>query len=264
LPVVVSARGTDINLFPSFRSIRPFIIWGLRKAVGIISVSGSLKNAMMSLGLPTEKICVIPNGVDTNRFHPSSQGEARRALGLQADGKIAVSVASLTEGKNHPLLISAFAKMLGNSRGAKLFLVGEGPMRPHLQSLIAKLQLDKNVVLVGAKPNQELALWFSAADVSCLVSSREGWPNVLMESIACGTPVVATRVGGMPEIIHSTDLGLLADQDTDSVAAALESALAKTWDREALARHAQSRGWSEVAKEVEQYLSSCVPHRSKA
>ncbi|HEY2547604.1 MAG TPA: glycosyltransferase family 4 protein [Candidatus Acidoferrum sp.] len=264
LPIVVSARGTDINVFPSFRSVHPLIVWSLRKAAGIIAVSGSLKNAMISLGLPAEKICVIPNGVDIRRFHPFPQGEARRTLGLPADGKIAVSVASLTEGKNHPLLISAFAKMLGNSRGAKLFIIGDGPMRPVLQTLVAELHLDNSVVLAGAKPNQELALWFSAADVSCLVSSREGWPNVLMESIACGTPVVATRAGGVPEIIYSTDLGLLAEQDIDSVAAALESALAKTWDREALARHAQSRGWSEVAKEVEQYLSSCVPHRSEA
>ncbi len=114
-------------------------------------------------------------------------------------------------------------------------------------------------MLVGAKPNQELALWYSAADASCLVCSREGWPNVLMESIACGTPVVATRVGGVPEIILSPELGLLAEQNSDSVAAALESALAKAWDRTALALHGRSRGWNEVASEVEQYLASRVP-----
>jgi teichuronic acid biosynthesis glycosyltransferase TuaC len=258
LPVFVSARGTDINVFPSFPTIRPLIVWSLRKAAGIIAVSSSLKNAMIGLGLPAEKICVIPNGVDTNRFRPLSREEARRNLGLPKDVKFVVSVASLTEGKNHPLLISAFAKMLGDSRHAKLFLIGEGPMRPVLQELIAKLRLEENVILVGAKPNQELAMWFSAADVSCLVSSREGWPNVIMESIACGTPVVATRVGGVPEIIHSPELGLLAEQDCDSIAAALESALAKTWDRDALALHAQSRGWNEVASEVERYLISQV------
>jgi teichuronic acid biosynthesis glycosyltransferase TuaC len=260
LPVVVSARGTDINVFPSFPAIRPLIVWTLRKAAGIIAVSSSLKNAMINLGLPSGKISVIPNGIDTSRFHQIPQAEARQSLGLPNEGKIALSVASLTEGKNHPLLISAFAKILGGSRSAKLFLIGDGPLRHSLQQSIDELGIQENVLLVGAKPNQELALWYSAADVSCLVSSREGWPNVLMESIACGTPVVATRVGGVPEIISSSELGLLAEQDSDSVAAVLESALAKPWDRKALALHGQSRGWHEVAGEVEQYLASRLPH----
>lgn len=260
LPVVVSARGTDINVFPSFTTIRPLIVWTLRKAAGIIAVSSSLKNAMIDLGLPSEEISVIPNGVETNRFHQIPQAEARQRLGLPNEGKIAVSVASLTEGKNHPLLISAFAKILAGSQSAKLFIIGDGPLRDSLQQWIDELGLQGNVILVGAKPNQELALWYSAADVSCLVSSREGWPNVLMESIACGTPVVATRVGGVPEIISSPELGLLAEQDSDSVAAALESALGRAWDRNALAFHGQSRGWNEVAGEVEQYLAYRVPH----
>jgi teichuronic acid biosynthesis glycosyltransferase TuaC len=219
---------------------------------------------MVGLGLPAEKICVIPNGIDTSRFHPVDREEARRILGIPNDLRILVSVASLTQGKNHRLLISAFAKMLGDSRDAKLFIIGEGPERPALRELIGKLRLDENVILVGAKPNQELASWFSAADASCLVSSREGWPNVLMESIACGTPVVATRVGGVPEIIHSPELGLLTEPDIDSIAIALASALAKSWDRDALARHAQSRGWNEVAREADQYLNCCVPRDSEA
>ncbi len=263
LPVVVSARGTDINVFPSFPTIRPLIVWSLRKAAGIIAVSRSLKNAMIDLGLPAEKICVIPNGVDTNRFHPLPQLEARRTLGLPNEGKIALSVGSLTVAKNHALLISAFAKLAGHTLGAKLFIIGDGPLRLGLEELICKLGLQEKVMLVGAQPNQELAVWFSAADVSCLVSSREGWPNVIMESIACGTPVVATRVGGVPEIIYSSDLGVLAEQDSESIAAALESALSKKWDRNALALHAQFRGWNKVAGEVEQYLSSRVSHCTK-
>jgi teichuronic acid biosynthesis glycosyltransferase TuaC len=262
LPVVVSARGTDINVFPLFPSIRPLIVWSLHTAAGIIAVSSALKNTMIALGLPPEKICVIPNGVDTKRFYPIPQEEARRTLGLPLDGRIAVSVASLTEAKNHPLLISAFAMIVGRSEGAKLFLIGEGPLRPAVEELIRKLRLQESVVLVGAKPNPELAVWYSAATVSCLVSSREGWPNVLMESIACGTPIVATRVGGVPEIISSSKLGLLAEQDIESIAAALESALAKSWDRNALVLHAQSREWNNVASEVDQYLATRVSPRA--
>jgi len=261
LPVVVSARGTDINVFPSFPTIRPLIVWTLRQVAGIIAVSDSLKNAVMDLGFPAEKICVIPNGVDTNRFHPIPQRDARRSLGLPDEGKIAVSIASLTETKNHPLLISAFTKILANFQSARLFIIGDGPRRSALNEFISEFRLHENVILVGAKPNNELAIWYSAADVSCLVSSREGWPNVIMESIACGTPVVATRVGGIPEII-SPDLGMLAEQDSDSVAVALESALLKAWDRSSLSLHGRSRGWTQVAAEVDQYLRARITYRA--
>jgi teichuronic acid biosynthesis glycosyltransferase TuaC len=258
LPVVVSARGTDINVFPSFLTIRPMIVWSLRNAAGIVAVSSALKSAIVNLGVPVEKISVIPNGIDLKRFYPVPQPEARLALNLPADVKIAISVGALREVKNHKLLISAFAKALESQPKLRLFIVGEGPLRPALENLIRELNLQERVSLVGARPNDELALWFSAADVSCLVSSREGWPNVLMESIACGTPVIATRVGGVPEIIRSPQLGVLTDEDPDSVAAALNSALTQQWDRSALARHARTREWGKVAEEVELYLVSIV------
>jgi len=256
LPVFLSARGTDINVFPSFRTIRPMLLWGLRSAVGIVAVAAALKSAIVNLGLPPESVCVIPNGVDLERFHPYDQSEARRALGLPTDAKISLSVGSLTEVKNQKLLISAFAKISERRPELKLFIVGEGPLRSALENLIRELRLEEKVFLTGPRPNEELALWFSAADVSCLTSLREGWPNVLMESIACGTPVVATRVGGVPEIICSPELGAIAEQDADSVAAMLQFALAKQWNRKALTLHAQRRAWDAVAEEVVLYFAS--------
>jgi teichuronic acid biosynthesis glycosyltransferase TuaC len=141
---------------------------------------------------------------------------------------------------------------------SRLVIIGDGPLRAELQELINTLQLQKNVMLLGPKPNEELGMWFSAADLSCLVSSREGWPNVVMESIACGTPVVATRVGGVPEILCSAELGILVEQSVAGVATGLREGLRKDWNREAIARQAQSRGWPEVAAEVEEYLRSRV------
>jgi teichuronic acid biosynthesis glycosyltransferase TuaC len=255
LPVIVSARGTDINVFPSFRTIRPLIVWTLHHAAGIIAVSQALKTAVAGLGPPPEKIRVIPNGVDSIRFHSIPESAARERLGLPKDARILVSVASLTEGKNHASLISALARMDGNSPGPdKAFIIGDGPLKPQLERLIGRLGLHERVILLGAKPNEELALWFSAADASCLVSSREGWPNVIMESLACGTPVVATRTGGVPEILSSPDLGILVEPDIDSIAAGLQAAFSKKWDRRALARRAQTRSWDDVAREVVEYL----------
>jgi teichuronic acid biosynthesis glycosyltransferase TuaC len=264
LPVFVSARGTDINVFPSFVHIRRMIVWTLREGAGVIAVSNALKSAMVNLSVSPEKICVIPNGVDTSRFHPIPRSEARRALGLPEEGKMAVCVASLTEAKNHALLIASFAKTLTNFPNAKLFLIGEGLLRSPLEEQVSKLQLRENVTLVGPRPNEELALWFSAANVSCLASSREGWPNVLMESLSCGTPVVATRVGGVPEIICSPEFGAVAEQDSESFATALQSVLTRDWDQNALARLAQLRGWDRVAEEVEHYFESRIGNQIKA
>jgi glycosyltransferase involved in cell wall biosynthesis len=256
LPVVISARGTDINIFPSFSTIRPMLLWTLRNARGIVAVSAALKKAVVDLGLPADAVCVIPNGVDLERFHPTAQPEARCLLGLPKEAKIVVSVGSLTEGKNHSLLIAAFARVSISQSEARLYILGEGPRRPALEALICTLHLTDKVMLIGAKPNAELAMWFCVADISCLASSREGWPNVVMESIACGTPIVATRVGGLPEIIISPDLGLLVEQDQKALSDALEFALEKDWDRMALVRHARARSWDRVAAEVDQFLGS--------
>jgi teichuronic acid biosynthesis glycosyltransferase TuaC len=263
IPVVVSARGTDINVFPSFWTIRPMIRWTLRHAMGVIAVADALRKAIMDLGVTSEKIVVIPNGVEVNQFRPVPRREARRKLGLPENSKIAVCVASLTESKNHRLLISALSQIPMSNPETQLYILGEGPLRDELNYLVHQLSLDRRVFLLGARPNQELALWFSAADVSCLVSSREGWPNVVMESIACGTPVVATRAGGIPEIITTPELGILVDPDSNSIAAGLQSALSKEWNRSLLVQRAQSRTWDHVAKEVDAYLSCRVSGRAR-
>jgi glycosyltransferase involved in cell wall biosynthesis len=117
--------------------------------------------------------------------------------------------------------------------------------------------LNDEVFLVGKQPNESLKHWFSAGDVSCLASLREGMPNVVLESLACGTPVVATRVGGVPEVLVSERLGILVEPTLDSLAGGLETALLRPWDREFIAHYAQTRTWDTVAEEVEKYFSFC-------
>ena len=261
LPVIVSARGTDINVFPSFRLIRPMIRWTLRHATGLIAVSNALKERMTLLGIPPDKIRVIPNGVDVKRFFPVDRQEARRQLGLSRDNPTIVCVASLTPVKRHDMLIQALSEVAKKNPKMRAYIVGEGPLHSRLQALIEAQRMNHQVFLVGGKPNAELHLWFSAADVSCLVSSREGWPNVVMESIACGTPVVATRVGGVPEILVSSELGILVDEDGRSLAAGICAALQRTWDRQELVRRAESRTWETVAAEVVEYFRNLLQPR---
>lgn len=256
VPVICSARGTDINLYPAFSLIRPMIRWTLREAAGLIAVSRSLKDTMVRLGAPAGKVQVIGNGVDAVRFEPLDRTAARRRLGLPESGPLLVSVAALLPHKGHQLLISALAEVVPQHPGLKLYIIGEGNFRPELERLIRDRQLAGRVFLVGIRPNEELKLWYNAADMSCLGSSREGWPNVLLESIACGTPVVATRVGGVPEVLVSPELGIMVEPNTRSVVEGLELALQKQWNRTALVEYAQARTWEVVASEVEEFFAA--------
>jgi len=264
LPVIVSARGTDVNVFPSFPLIRPMIRWTLRRAAGIIAVSRALKETMVKLGAPPEEVCVIGNGVDTQRFQPFDRRMARRQLGVPEEAQVIVSVGSLIPSKGHQLLLAAAAGIAPRYPHLQIYLLGEGSYRARLEALAREAGVQDRLHLVGSKPNEELPLWFSAADVSCLASAREGWPNVLLESLACGTPVLATRVGGVPEVITSPELGVLVDQDIASIARGLEQALGRQWDREALVRYAQTRTWDVVAAELERYLASQIPPRGSS
>ncbi len=262
VPYVVSARGTDISLFPSFRMIRPMIRRTLRGAAGMIAVSAALKEAMVKLGAPREKICVIGNGVDAERFHPMDRGEARRALGLPESGPIILSVGGLAPHKGFHLFVQAVAAMVPQHPQLRAYVVGEGASRAELEAQARQAKLQGRFFLVGNRPNEELRLWFNAADLSCLLSSREGWPNVLLESLACGTPVVATRVGGIPEVLTSADLGILVEQDVSAIAAAVVMGLRRPWDRGAMVRYARARTWDVVAGELEQCLASFMASRA--
>jgi len=126
---------------------------------------------------------------------------------------------------------------------------------------VREKKLQNRVFFFGTRPNEELNLWFSAANLSCLLSSREGWPNVVSEALACGTPVLATRTGGIPEIISSPELGMFVERNVQSIAVGLERALAKSWNRAEIARRSRSRSWDTVAAEVEAFFESTIQHQ---
>jgi len=258
LPVIVSARGTDINLYPSFKLIRPMIRWTLRNSAGLIAVSASLRDVMIELGSRQDRVRVIGNGIDAARFQPVDGNQARSHLGLPENNRVIVSVGGLVPRKGFHFLIPAVSRIAARFPDVRLYILGEGEQRPALEKLVREHRAQEFIFLPGSVPNEELRFWYSAADVSCLVSSREGWANVLQESLACGTPVVATRVWGAPEIVVSPDLGLLVDQNIADIASALERSLSSHWNRAAIAHHARARTWQTVAAEVEDFLSNSV------
>jgi glycosyltransferase involved in cell wall biosynthesis len=248
-PVVVSARGSDINVFPEFPLVRRLLKHTLCSADKIIAVSRALKDAMVELGVSQEKIAVIPNGVDAKKFYPTVKSEARSQLGLAAEQKLVLSVGGLVRVKGFNLLIRAFKLLVDQSPGnePRLFIIGEGRSRKEIEQAIAALNLSSHVQLVGAVPHSQLHLWYSAADLFCLASKREGWPNVLLESLACGTPVVAPAVGGIPEIINSEDLGFLAERNEYEIARKIRLALDRTWNSTEIVANAREHAWDKPA-----------------
>jgi len=251
-PVVVSARGSDINLYKEFPLIRRLLQYTLGKADRVIAVCQALKNEMIRLGVPPEKVAVIPNGVAPGKFYPIPKNKARNRLRLPVDRKLILSVGELIPRKGFDLLIQA-VKLLSNEcrrETPHLVIIGEGRMRQKLKRLISSLHLEESVYLVGAIPHEELHLWYSAADLFCLASSREGWPNVVMESLACGTPVVATSVWGTPEIIQSDRVGILTKRSPREIAANISLALSKSWQADELVEYTSEHTWERVARSV--------------
>ncbi len=259
IPVVVSARGTDINLFPEFQSIRPKIQTALKEAAGVIAVSNSLRARIVELGTDGSKVVTIGNGVDLERFFPEEKAGARKRLGVEGSRPMLVCVASLRRAKGHENLFKAL-QMLAPRVQPQLFLVGTGEDETTLRDSAKRLGLESQVHFLGARPNDELRSWYSAADASVLCSTREGWPNVVLESLACGTPVIATPVGAVPDILRGDELGMVSHGDPQPFSNAIEKALAKRWDSARLAQYGRSRSWAMVAQEVTNFFREVLPH----
>ena len=252
-PVTITARGTDVNLIPEYLIPRTLVRWASSRAQASIGVSAALVERMRSLGMRADRLHVMRNGVDLNRFQIRPQAEARRDLAI-AHGPVLLTVGNLHEHKGQRLAVEALALVRRQHPQAQLYVVGAGPDRDLLSHQAAESGLASAVHLVGAVPNAELSSWYGAADVLLLASSREGWPNVLLESMACGTPVVATRVGGVPEIVQLPLVGRVVEERT---AAALSQAVLELLEqgrltenhRSAVRQYAQGFSWDRTSED---------------
>ena len=242
-PVVVTARGSDINLLPQYPLPRKMILWAAENARAVITVCSYLKDEMVRLGARPDRITPLRNGVDLQRFAPLDRDAARNKLGLT--GYTLLSVGRLSEVKGHDLTIKALTRL----PGVTLMLAGDGPDRPKLQALARELGVQDRVRFLGPVPQTELRTYYNAADLSVLASSREGWANVLLESMACGTPVVATSICGTPEVVASVDAGrLMPERTPESLAEAVQLLRANEPDRAATRRYAEGFSWDQTTQ----------------
>jgi glycosyltransferase involved in cell wall biosynthesis len=250
-PFVLTVRGSDLEVLAQNASQRGPIQRTLREARAVVAVSRSLERRAIELGAARDRVHVVPNGVDVGRFRALDRSAAREGLGLPAAGRILLAVARLDPVKGLDFLFEAMAALRAQSEGAgvTLHVVGEGPERRALESAIARLGLGDAVTLHGAAAPEALPLWYAAADVVCLTSHSEGCPNVVAEALACGRPVVATAVGGVPDMVQDGANGfLISRRDAALAADLLARALARTWSAEAIAAGGR-RSWETVALE---------------
>jgi glycosyltransferase involved in cell wall biosynthesis len=248
LPLVITARGSDLTVIPSHVLPGRMIRWAARRADAVVGVCTALVDVLRGWGLDAGRLHVMRNGVDFERFRPLPQAESRNALGI-GGAPVLLSVGRLVELKGHHLVIQALARLRQRHPQACLYLLGDGPERARLQALAASLGLADAVSFQGNVAQDRLAQWYSAADLLVLASSSEGWANVLLESMACGTPVVATRNWGTPEVVGDAGAGLLVDERTvPALAQAFEKMLDAPPARDRVLGYARGFSWTQTSQ----------------
>ncbi len=202
IPVVVNGRGSDVLQVAGIDGLAPELARGLAAARGVTAVSQDLLDTMVTLRGSERGAALTPNGVDTERFSPGDRAEARAAVGEEAAGRLVLVVGHLIERKDPLLALAAFAA--SGLADARLVFVGRGPLQAAVLERAQELGVQDRVRLLGERPPDELRNWYRAADVLVLTSTREGRPNVVLEALASGCPVLATEAGGTAEVVSST------------------------------------------------------------
>ena len=201
-PIVLQVHGSDILLLDQVPSRRRRTEDAVRAADGIVAVSHDLAGHLVGMGVETSKIRVIHDGVDISLFAPGDKARERATLDLPPDVPLLLFVGNLVPVKAIDVLLLACAEPILTDTTFQLVVVGQGPLRPSLEKIAGQLRVADRVRFAGALPQTDLPRWYRAADVFVLPSHSEGVPNVLLEASACGTPWVASHVGGIPEIAH--------------------------------------------------------------
>ena len=248
VPVIVGAIGSDIRARNDPFTIR-LVRQTMLHAAAVITVSRELRQQAIARGIPAEKVTAILNGCDTSVFCPGDRAEARAQVGCDPQSELVVYVGNLLATKGLGELMDAFIELSKSRPRLHLAIVGQGPYGETLQRRAAAAGLLERVTMPGRRDAPGVTQWMRAADVFCLPSYSEGCPNAVIEALACGRPVVSTRVGGIPELVHETCGMLVPPRDAAALCRALDGALAKPWDTQEIAR-LSSRGWEAVAADT--------------
>ncbi len=254
IPVVIKLHGSDINVIGERPVVRAHLRRSFPRAAAIVAVSRPLAERAISLGALAEHTHTVANGIDRERFSPRDQTQARRAVGLPERPRVIAFIGRLEREKGVLDLMEAFESVARTNADAILVFVGDGSIRMQLEALARPF--GDRVRILGARPHDEIPHYVASADVVTLPSWAEGTPNAVLEALASGRRVVATRVGGIPDVVRCDTLGaLVAPRSPAALADALRAALARDYDPEEIAATAAVRSWTESAREVFDVLS---------
>jgi teichuronic acid biosynthesis glycosyltransferase TuaC len=267
-PFTVTLRGNE-TMHGEKPVVRRWLRWTLRRAALVITVSARLADFAAALGVRREKIAVVPNGVDASIFYPRDRAHYRRKHGISPSGKVILSAGYLIETKGHHHVVAALKALENRGIAAELLVAGTagrgGRYEQEIKRLVSTLGLEQRVRFLGQVAPDALAEIMAAVDVLCLCSAREGWPNVVHEALACGTPVIATDVGGIRKLIASESYGhVIPINDQVALEDALYHTFQVTWDHASIAAWAQQRSWRTVAADVLAEFSRIVAAETKS
>ncbi len=248
--------GSDLNRIGGSLSAR-HTRTVLRKADAIVTVCEDLRKTAVALGAPAAKTRAILNGCDIEAFRPGDRSQARERLGIDPTGEAVVYVGRMDLKKGLHELVEALAALHANRPRLHCYLVGHGPDQSAIEEAIRNRGAGGFVHLVTGCAFEEVAAWMTAADVVTLPSYMEGCPNVILEALACGRPVVATNVGGIPEIVSEGCGNLVPPREPGLLAEALASVLDARWDPQAIRAHG-SRSWSAPAAELMEVFEALI------
>jgi glycosyltransferase involved in cell wall biosynthesis len=258
IPYVLKVHGSDLNVQAEHRLRRWQIRSALRHAGAVMAVSRALADKAIALGAGATRVHVAYNGVDGALFAPGSRSEARMRLGLGGVDPLLLYVGNLKASKGCLDLLEAFPALLKRRPQARLIYVGSGPCSAELLRRMDALGCTDHIKLVGAIAHDALGDWFRAADLLCLPSHNEGVPNVVLEAMACGTPIVATWVGGIPEVVPDFAGILVPPRQRPALSEALIAASERGWDSPRIAAHAAGFRWEDNLARLEQVLQQAT------
>ena len=249
IPYIITVRGSDILMYPKSNSyLRKVISITLENCSGLIAVSDHLKEQAISLGTPPDNCTTQPDGIPTEFFSWSKENEKRRSR------DVLLFVGRLISEKNVMIMIDALAKVVQEKADVRLVIAGKGPLETEMRAKLSKIVNNSNFEFLGHLSHSRLAAEMKNATLLLLPSKSEGWPNVIMEAMACGTPVIASKVGGIPEQITSETFGLLCSPNSvEDMAMKIITGLKKNWDHKRIANHGQKYKRADTALKITQF-----------
>jgi glycosyltransferase involved in cell wall biosynthesis len=262
VPVVAMGVGSDVhNIGDRFSAMHTRTV--LREADFLVAISGDLRKRMIAMGAPPEKTRAVVSGCDVSVFHPADRMEARLKLHIDPAAEAVVYIGRMDVKKGLRELVEAAVSLHPLRPDLHVYTVGEGPDRPLIEGAIQTNNAAGYIHALHECAFDDVAVWMAASDLVTLPSYMEGCPNVVLEALACGRPVVATNVGGIPEILSNECGCLVPPRDPSVLAQALAVVLDRTWDAKAISAHG-SRSWEMVAGELLEIFESLVSARQKA